>query len=129
MTKKTQRDNIATRAYLLKETIWQESSLDNAYYLKRKEEYLKYLQEAGWNTYWILAMRSQITSRYNKHLELYLENYLNAFIQGKELFVDEFDWRSGEPYQKREKNGKITNSPRKVKGTVHPLGYIMWCWD
>ncbi|BAY33714.1 hypothetical protein NIES2107_56150 [Nostoc carneum NIES-2107] len=129
ITKKMQRDNIATRAYLLKEAIWQESSLDNAYYSKKKGEYLKYLQEAGWNAYWLLAMRSQITSRYNKHLEQYLENYLSAFEQGKELFVDEFDWRRGEPYKKREKNGKITNSPGKVKGTVNDWGYIVWCWD
>ncbi|WP_375470161.1 hypothetical protein [uncultured Nostoc sp.] len=128
ITKKTQRDNIATRTYLLKEGIWQESSIDNAYYSKKKEEYLKYLQEAGWNTYWILAMRSQIAARHNKHLEPYLEDYLSAFIRGKELFVDEFDWRSGQPYKKREKNGKITNSPRKVEGTVNLLGFILWCW-
>ncbi|MBD2207553.1 hypothetical protein H6G33_35040 [Calothrix sp. FACHB-1219] len=129
VTKRMQRDNIATRAYLLKEAIWQESSLDNAYYSKKKEEYLKYLQEAGWNAYWLLAMRSQITSRYNKHLEPYLEKYLNAFTKGKELFVDEFDWRSGEPYKKRETNGKITNSPRKVKGTIDEWGHIVWVWD
>ena len=128
ITKKTQRDNIATCAYLLKEAIWQESFLDNAYYSKRKEEYLKYLQGVGWNTYWILAMQSQITTRYNKHLEPYLEEYPSALIQGKELFVDEFNWRGGQPYKKRENNGKITNSPGKVEGTINLLGYILWCW-
>ncbi|BAY61184.1 hypothetical protein NIES22_12450 [Calothrix brevissima NIES-22] len=129
ITKKTQRSNIVTRAYLLKEAIWQESSLDNAYYSKKKGEYLKYLQEAGWNAYWLLAMRSQLNTWDNTHLEPYLEKYLNAFTKGRELFVNEFDWRSGEPYKKRENNGKITNSTRKVKGTIDEWGHIIWVRD
>ncbi|MBN3892785.1 MAG: hypothetical protein HWQ43_27860 [Nostoc sp. JL31] len=128
--KQKQRDYLVTRAYLLREGIWQESLFDSAYDCKRKQEYLEYLQGAGWNGYWILAMRSQMqrTGKYNKHLEPYLEAYLNAFIESKELCVDEFDWRSGQPYKKRVNGQQITNSPGQVQGIVDSLGYIQWCW-
>lgn len=129
ITRKKQRENIADRAYMLKKLIWQESPFDNYYYCKKKQQYLDYLQGAGWDGYWILAMRGQINARYNKHLELYLGDYLSAFIQGKELFVDEFDWRSGQPYKKREKNGKITNRPQQIQGIVDLCGYILWSWS
>ncbi|MDZ8086092.1 MAG: hypothetical protein RMY16_11095 [Nostoc sp. DedQUE12b] len=128
ITRKKQRENIADRACLLKKGIWQESPFDSYYYSKKKQQYLDYLQGAGWDGYWILAMRGQINARYNKHLEPYLEDYLSAFIQGKELFVDEFDWRSGQPYKKRVNGQQITNSPGQVQGIVDPLGYIQWCW-
>jgi len=129
ITKQTQRDNILTRIYLLKEAIWKKSSPDNAGYCKRKEEYLDYLKQANtWNNNWVLAMQAQIdkNAKYNNHLEPYLEAYLTAVQEGKELFVDEFDWRSGKPYKKQVNSQQVTNSPLLVQGDVDPLGYIRW---
>ncbi|MBH8566777.1 hypothetical protein I8748_32285 [Nostoc sp. CENA67] len=132
MTKKIQRDNILTRIYLLKEAIWKESSLDNAGYCKSKEEYLDYLKQANtWNNNWVFAMQAQIekNAKYNNHLEPYLEAYITAVQEGKELFVDEFDWRSGNPYKKQVNGQQITNRPLTIQGDVDPLGYIQWYYS
>lgn len=137
LPKHVQRSDLVTRVALLREGIWEEMPL-LALPNKKKQEYLEYLHEDDWRGYWILALQGQISRFYdqstsietildNKHLESCLEAYLEALIQGKELFVDEFAWRGGQPYQKRAKGQKITNSVRRLQGCVNLSGYVLWC--
>lgn len=129
LRKDLQRANFTTRVRICEEGIWQESPLDTALDIKWKQEYLEYLHTAGgWNNYWILAMQGQLqrNGKYNKHLEPYLEAYSNAARNCREIFVDEFDWRGGQPFKKLVKGQKVTNSPQQIQGSVNSFGYIQW---
>lgn len=124
LTKQQQREAITTRIDLLKETIWQDAAPSDALKHKRTDQYLDYLHQAGWSGYWILALRGQQSKPFNQHLEPYLEAYIEALQQGKALFVDEFEWRSGQPYRK-----KTTNNPRQLRAHINLLGHLEWLWS
>jgi hypothetical protein len=136
LSKRVQRGNLTNRVALLREGIWQEQPLFPLAN-RQRQEYLEYLQEDGWRGYWILALQGQISRAYdqparvgtrpeNKHLEPYLAVYLEALVQGKELFVDELLWQGGQPYKRRLRGEKVTNSAQRLQGHVNCAGYLVW---
>lgn len=120
LSKAKQRDHLAVRVRLLKESLWLKKVGKRQDYDLTEQEYLEYLQEAGWSGYWILALRSHQDKR---QIEPYWNAYIQAFSEGKELAVDTFDWRKGQPFHR-----SASNRHRSVEATLDCLGYIHWTW-
>lgn len=121
LSKAKQRDNVAVRVRLLKQSPWlmRETGMRRDYDTT-EQEYLQYLQEAGWSGYWLLAL---LPYRYDQQLEPHWESYIQAFSEGKELMVDTLDWLNGQPFYR-----SVSNFHRRVEGTLTILGYIHWIW-
>lgn len=123
LTKQEQRQAINTRIRLLQNT-WQDSAPETLDELVHIKNYISYLRQVGWSGNWILALQSQQSGQFNPHIEPYMEAYIEALRHGKALFVDEFEWRTGQPYQKR-----TTNNPLPLQGGISLQGYLTWYWN
>jgi hypothetical protein len=52
-----------------------------------------------------------------------LAEYAEALRQHKDAYVDDFQWRGGNPYKY-----KVTSSLQPVDATVENFGHLQWCW-
>ena len=116
LSKAKQRDNLAVRVRLLRQSPWLKETGEREAYDKTKQGYFEYLREAGWSGYWLLAL---LPYRYYQQLELQWESYIQAFSEGKELAVDTLDWLRGQPFHR-----SVSNFHRSVEGTLDLMGYI-----
>jgi len=121
LSKAKQRDNLAIRVRLLKQSPWlMKETGKRKNYTIAEQEYLQYLRRAGWSGYWLLALRSH---SFNRQIERNWESYAQALSKSKELTVDILDWSKGHPFDRPR-----SNSHRSVEGTIDLLGYIHWVW-
>lgn len=121
LSKAKQRDNLAIRVRLLKQSPWlMKETGKRKNYTIAEQEYLQYLRRAGWSGYWLLALRSH---SFNRQIERNWESYAQALSKSKELTVDVLDWSKGHPFDRPR-----SNSHRSVEGTIDLLGYIHWVW-
>lgn len=120
-----QRDNISARIKLLEKKPWLETAAIRETYPEAESAYLEFLREADWYGYWLLALRDHFDEEEfeEKQISSYWKAYIEALKAGKELFLDEFDWRNGEPHKTR-----TTNRVQRVEGSIDPLGHILWFW-
>jgi hypothetical protein len=120
-----QRDNISARIRLLKKKPWLESAVMRQPYSEMEQGYLDFLQKVGWYGYWLLALRDHFDEEQfeEKQISGHWQDYINALKAGKELFLDEFHWRGGQPYKTR-----TTSKVQRVEGFIDLLGYIHWVW-
>jgi len=117
-SKAEQRDNIAARVCLLKQSPWLKGTGLRQDYPSMELAYLQYLQEAGWSGYWLLALRPHGE---DSQLETAWKSYVQALSKGKELSVDSLDWLNGEPW-----NRPVSNVLKRIEGILDGLGYIHW---
>jgi len=130
LDKRTQRDHINARIRLLKDTPWPDpptrknkfssSQPKRLPYKDTEQEYLKFLREIGWSGYFLLALREQ---NHRGPLDSVWKDYLKAMSAGKELFIQDFDWRDGQPYK-----AKKTSRVQLVKPIIDVQGFIRWVW-
>ncbi|MBD2023815.1 hypothetical protein [Leptolyngbya sp. FACHB-711] len=120
LSKAKQRDNLAVRVRLLRQSPWLNKQGNRQDYNPTEQEYLQYLQQAGWSGHWLLALRPHM---YEQRIEADWEAYTRALSKGKELTVSLLDWLRGEPFAR-----PMSNSHRGVEGTLDLLGYIRWIW-
>ncbi len=73
----------------------------------------------GWNGYWLLAL---LKHKKQEPLKPLFEAYLAAFRAGSELFIPDFEWIDGQPYQAQH------TSQRRAEAVIDADGYIRWVW-
>lgn len=130
LDKRTQRDYVNARIHLLKDDAWpspppkknkfSSSKPTRLPYQDTEREYLKFLREIGWYGYWLLALRER---NYREPLDRYWKVYLKALSAGKELYIQDFDWRNGQPYKTSK-----TSKAQQIKAVIDELGFIHWVW-
>ena len=130
LDKRTQRDYANARIRLLKDDAWpspppkknrfSSSKSTRSPYQDTEPEYLRFLRGIGWRGYWLLALRDQ---NHRGLLDRSWKAYLKNLSAGKELYIQDFDWRNGQPY----KNVKTSKSQR-VEAIIDELGFIHWVW-
>jgi len=121
LSKAQQRDNISARIRLLEKNPWLASAVMRQPYPEREQAYLKFLSRVRWYGYWLLALRKH---SYSEEISDLWQAYIDALKAGKELFVAEFDWRTGQPYKT-----KATSCVQPVEGFIDLLGYLNWGWS
>ena len=121
-TRQDQRAEIKDQIFVLEEMIWVEQPFGKSDRLKRKcQDYIDYLQQAGWSGRWILALRSHPSVPYHPHFDTAIYEWVKAIQHGQDLFVDLINWRGGQPYQKVS-----TNNPKLLKKYQALLGNLLW---
>ena len=119
LSKAQQRENVAVRVRLLQHSPWLEKGKGRRQnYQEKEQQYLEYLQQAGWSGYWLLALRPYI---YEKRLEKYWKSYVKVLIDTKALAIDPLDWIKGQPFHRA-----TSNVLRPVEATIDTLGCIHW---
>jgi hypothetical protein len=73
----------------------------------------------GWNGYWLYAL---LKFKNQEPLKPLFEAYLAAFRAGSELFIPDFEWIDGQPYQAKR------TSQHRVEAEIDTDGYICWHW-
>jgi hypothetical protein len=81
--------------------------------------YIKTLKKMGWNGYWLLAL---MKPKNQEPLKSLFEGYLIVWRAGKELFIPDFEWIDGQPYQTKR------TSQHRVEAEIDTDGYIRWYW-
>ncbi len=84
-----------------------------------QQQYLKTLKKMGWNGYWLLAL---LKHKNQEPLKSLFEVYLATLRVGKELFIPDFEWIDGQPYQAKH------TSQLRAKAEIDTDGYIRWYW-
>ncbi len=84
-----------------------------------KQQYLRTLKKMGWNGYWLSAL---LKHKNQEPLKPLFEVYLATFRAGKELFIPDFEWIDGQPYQAKH------TSQLRAKAEIDRDGYIRWYW-
>lgn len=118
LPKAKQRDDLATRVRLLKQSPWLEKTRQRQDYSIVEQEYLQYLYQAEWSGYWILALRPH---RYTPQIEPLWDAYVQSLVESEEQSVDTLDWLKGEPCYR-----PTSHVHRRVEGSLDLLGYIHW---
>lgn len=138
LDKHTQRENLSARIRLLAKNPWSEkkhkkrkfpeiqpkvSALRprSLSYQEAEGQYLKFLKQSDWYGGWLLALREH--DPWGPLAPLW-ENYLQALRAGKDLFIDEFDWRAGHPYK-----AYSTSRSCPVEAGFDSEGHICWFWS
>jgi hypothetical protein len=137
LSKRSQRSNLNTRLRLLSDKEWDERDALEGIpaspkrkkrvspeklrlpYKLAKRQYVRTLKKLGWNGYWLLAL---LKSRNQEPLKTLFKAYLAAFRAGKELFIPDFEWIDGQPYQAKH------TSQRRAEAEIDRDGYIRWYW-
>jgi hypothetical protein len=88
-------------------------------YKVAKQQYVRTLKKMGWNGYWLLAL---LKYKKQEPLKPLFEAYLAAFRAGSELFIPDFEWIDGQPYQAQH------TSQRRAEAVIDADGYIRWYW-
>ena len=125
LSKAQQKDNISARIKLLKKKPWLPGNLLRPLYPQMEQDYLEYLENAGWEDKWLLPLRERFDEEQlgEKQLSRRFSDYIKPLKAGKELHVSTFEWRGGQPYKTR-----ATNKVERVEGFIDQLGYILWRW-
>ncbi len=120
-----QRDNISALIRLLEKHPWLPGNPLRPPYDEMKQDYLEYLEKAGWKDKWVVPLRKRFDKEQltRKLLSRRFSDYTQSLKGGKELFVSAFNWRGGQPYKTR-----ATNQVQPVKGVVDRLMYIVLLW-
>lgn len=120
LSKAEQRDSVAVRVRLLKQSPWLPKTGNRSDYETAEQEYLQYLQQAGWSGYWLLALRQH---QYEPQIQGYWEAYVKAVGEGQDIFVDILDWLNGQPFSR-----PTSNVEHSVEGIINFLGHLHWVW-
>lgn len=118
LSKAKQREFLAALVRLLKQSPWLEGTGQRSDYSIAEQEYLQYLDQAGWNGYWILALRPY---QFESQLEPLWNAYVRSLAEGREQCVNTLDWLNGKPWYR-----PMSNAHRPVEGRLDSLGYIYW---
>ncbi len=137
LSKRTQRHNLNARIRLLSDKEWDDlDPLDGIPaspkrkkrvspekvrppYKVAKRQYVRTLKKMGWNGYWLLALLKHKNQEPFKSL---FEVYLAVLRAGKGLFLPDFEWIDGQPYQAQN------TSQRRAEAEIDTDGYIRWFW-
>ena len=137
LSKRSQRSNLNARMRLLSDKEWDD--LDplegipaspkrkkrvspeklRPPYTEAQEQYVRTLKKMGWNGYWLYAL---LKFKNQEPLKPLFEAYLAAFRAGCELFIPDFEWIDGQPYQAKH------TSQRRAEAEIDTDGYIRWHW-
>lgn len=95
-----QKDLLSVRVFLLQQLMWVKSKRieKRGTYQEQEQRYLEFLQTNDWYGRLILALRPHSEST----LEQPWKQYVKAFRGGKTAYIDDFYWRKGLPYKRRE---------------------------
>jgi hypothetical protein len=137
LSKRSQRYNLNTRIRLLSDKPWDDldplegipaspkrkkrvsSEKLRPSYEVAQQQYLKMLKKMGWNGYWLKAL---LKHKNQEPLKSLFEVYLATLRVGKELFIPDFEWIDGQPYQAKH------TSQLRAKAEIDTDGYIRWYW-
>jgi hypothetical protein len=115
-----QREYLHTKSCLIENRPWLEGKqVRKGIRLPYREDeatFIAYLKKDSLRGQIILALRS-------KPYGAELENYAQSTRKHKDAYLDDFQWRNGQPYKY-----KVTSSPQPVEGDVQPWGYLQWYW-
>ena len=117
LSKAQQRERLAILARLLRQSPWLENGKRQKYQ-EEQQQYLEYLEQAGWSGYWLLALR---LCSDEQQIEPYWNSYVAALSKGKPSAADPIDWLDGHPLHRPK--GKVL---RPVEATIDFLGCIHW---
>lgn len=121
-TRQDQRAEIKDQLSIFEEMIWVEQPFGESDRLKHKcQDYVDYLQQAGWSGRWILALRSHPSVPYSPPFDTAIYEWFKAIQRGQDLYIDLINWRGGKPYQKAS-----TNNPKLLKNYQTLLGNLLW---
>lgn len=131
LDKHSQRANFSARIHLFSQNPWGETTSSNKSYSQptsprnlpyseAETQYLQFLREIGWSGYWLLALREHI---YCDSIAPLSKAYIKALKKAKPLFINELNWRNGQPYQSYS-----TSQTRPVEAIIDHHGYIHWHW-
>jgi hypothetical protein len=137
LSKRSQRSNLNARMRLLSDKEWDDldplegipaspkrkkrvsSEKLRLPYKLAKRQYVRTLKKMGWNGYWLYAL---LKFKNQDPLKPLFKSYLAAFRAGKELFIPDFEWIDGQPYQAKH------TSQRRAEAEIDTDGYIRWHW-
>ena len=115
-----QREYLHTKSYLIENRPWLEGKKVNKGlrlpYHEDNNAFINYLKRDGLRGQIILALRSKPHSAE-------LEDYAKSMRKHKDAYLDDFQWRNGQPYKY-----KVTSSPKPAVAETDAYGYILWCW-
>jgi hypothetical protein len=115
-----QKEYLHTKSYLIENKPWLEGKQVQKGlrrpYQEDEAAFTAYLKQGGLYGQIILALRSKPHSAE-------LENYAKSIRQRKDAYLNDLQWRNGQPYKY-----KVTSSPQPVEGDVDFCGYIRWYW-
>lgn len=95
-----QKDLLSIHVFLLQKSTWVKSKRveRRGTYQEQEQRYLESLKNNGWYGCLMLALRPHSEST----LEQPWQRYAKAFRGGKTAYVDDFYWRQGLPYKRKE---------------------------
>ncbi|MGG6242889.1 hypothetical protein ACQ4N7_30210 [Nodosilinea sp. AN01ver1] len=115
-----QREYLYTKSCLIENRPWLEKKQVKKGlrrpYREAEKAFIDYLEKDGLRGQIILALRSKPHSAE-------LEDYAESMRKHKDVYLDDFQWRNGQPYRY-----KVTSSPQPVEAKVDAYGSIQWCW-
>ncbi|MBD2054577.1 hypothetical protein H6F88_00780 [Oculatella sp. FACHB-28] len=106
-----QKDLLSVRVFLLQQFQWTEFKRieKRGTYKEQERRYLKFLQKNGWYGRFILALRSHgepnleaLRFHNGPKLEEPWRQYVEALRDSKIAYIDDFYWRKGLPYKRKE---------------------------
>jgi hypothetical protein len=94
-----QKDLLSIRVFLLAQSDWNNRVEERGDYQEQEQEYLKFLEKSGWYGRLILALRPYSDIEFGEPWRRYVE----VLREGKPAYIDDFYWRKGLPYKRRER--------------------------